>query len=39
MNTKLVLLGPAFTLFGGATHLTTALVYSEAASYTQPDER
>ena len=30
---KFVLLASLFTVFGGATHVTTALVYTEAAIF------
>ena len=35
LNVNLILLASIFTLFGGATHVTTALVYSEAALVTK----
>jgi len=33
-TSTMVLLSALFTVFGGATHLTTALVYGEAAAFT-----
>lgn len=34
-SVNMVLLAPMFTIFGGASHVMTALIYSEAAMFTE----